>query len=113
MIRVVRSTHARDHVPGAEIWLGTTTPGTEVPERVEAIESALADWPTIEAVSHGDDVLLAVHDDALVEHLRTVWDAQPLADLDSEEYYDYQVNRPIISMDESGIRSLTWPSPRI
>ncbi|MGA1669239.1 MAG: histone deacetylase family protein, partial [Candidatus Nanopelagicales bacterium] len=74
MIRVVRSTHARDHVPGAEIWLGTTTPGTEVPERVDAIESALADWPTIEAVSHGDDVLLAVHDDALVEHLRTVWD---------------------------------------
>ncbi|MFZ8982372.1 MAG: histone deacetylase family protein [Candidatus Nanopelagicales bacterium] len=74
MIRVVRSTHARDHVPGAEIWLGTTTPGTEVAERVDAIESALADWPTIEAVSHGDDVLLAVHDDALVEHLRTVWD---------------------------------------
>ena len=83
MIRVVRSTHARDHVPGAEIWLGTTTPGTEVPERVDAIESALADWPTIEAVSHGDDVLLAVHDDALVEHLRTVWD----------RWGDYDVDR--------------------
>jgi len=48
-----------------------------------------------------------------VAHLRTVWDAQPLADLDSEEYYDYQVNRPIISMDETGIRSLTWPSTRV
>ena len=83
MIRVVRSTHARDHVPGAEIWLGTTTPGTEVAERVDAIESALADWPTIEAVSHGDDVLLAVHDDALVEHLRTVWD----------RWGDYDVDR--------------------
>ena len=74
MIRIVRSAHARDHVPGAEIWLGTTTPGTEVPERVDAIEAALADWPTIEAHAHDDDVLLAVHDDALVEHLRTVWD---------------------------------------
>jgi len=74
VIRVVRSAHARDHVPGAEIWLGTSTPGTEIPERVDAIEAALADWPLIEAASHGDDVLLAVHDDALVEHLRTVWD---------------------------------------
>jgi acetoin utilization deacetylase AcuC-like enzyme len=74
VIRVVKSAHAREHVPGAEIWLGTPTPGTEVPERVDAIEAALADWPMIEAVPHGDDVLLAVHDDALVEHLRTVWD---------------------------------------
>ena len=37
MIRVVRSAEARRHVPGAEIWLGMRTPGTEVPERVDAI----------------------------------------------------------------------------
>lgn len=74
MIRVVSSQAARAHVPGAEIWLGTRTPGTEVPDRVDAIESALADWPMIEAVAHDDDALLAVHDPALVEHLRTVWD---------------------------------------
>lgn len=74
MIRVVRSAEARQHVPGAEIWLGMRTPGTEVPERVDAIEAALADWPTIEAVAHDDEALLAVHDAALVEHLRTVWD---------------------------------------
>lgn len=48
-----------------------------------------------------------------VAHLREMWDAQPLADLDSEEYYDYQVNRPIIAIDETGIRSLTWPATRI
>jgi predicted ATP-grasp superfamily ATP-dependent carboligase len=48
-----------------------------------------------------------------IAHLRAVWDAQPLADLDSEEYYDYQVNRPIISLDDSGVRSLTWPSTRV
>ncbi len=48
-----------------------------------------------------------------IAHLRDMWDAQPLADLDSEEYYDYQVNRPIIAVDESGIRSLTWPATRI
>jgi proteasome assembly chaperone (PAC2) family protein len=48
-----------------------------------------------------------------VEHLREIWDAQSLADLDSEEYYDYQVNRPYISIDETGVRSLTWPATRI
>lgn len=48
-----------------------------------------------------------------IAHLREVWDAQPLADLDSEEYYDYQVNRPHTSVDEHGVRALTWPATRI
>lgn len=74
MIRVVRSADARRHVPGAEIWLGMRTPGTEVVERVDAIESALADWPMVEAVPHDDEVLLRVHDARLVEHVRTVWE---------------------------------------
>ena len=74
MIRVVRSSRARDHVPGAEIWLGMSTPGTEVPERIDAIEAALADWPMVEATAHGDEVLLRVHDARLVEHVRTVWE---------------------------------------
>ena len=70
---MVRSDRARGHVPGAEIWLGTRTPGTEVPERIDVIEAALADWPVIEAAPHDDAVLLAVHDHALVEHVRTIW----------------------------------------
>ena len=74
MIRVVRSAEARRHVPTAEIWLGMRTPGTEVPERVDAIEAALADWPTVEATAHDDEVLLRVHDARLVEHVRTVWE---------------------------------------
>jgi len=73
VIAVVRSDRARGHVPGAEIWLGTRTPGTEVPERIDVIEAALADWPVIEAAPHDDAVLLAVHDHALVEHVRTIW----------------------------------------
>ncbi|MBM3690317.1 MAG: histone deacetylase family protein [Actinobacteria bacterium] len=74
MIRIIRSPRARDHVPGAEIWLGMRTPGTEVPERVDAIEAAIEDWPTMEALPHDDEVLLRVHDARLVEHLHTVWD---------------------------------------
>ena len=73
MIPVVRSPLATAHVPGAEIWLGMRTPGTEVPERVAAIETALEGWPQVEGVAHDDAVLVAVHDPALVEHLRTIW----------------------------------------
>jgi proteasome assembly chaperone (PAC2) family protein len=48
-----------------------------------------------------------------VEHLREVWDAQLLAELDSEDYYDYQVNRPHVGIDENGERHLTWPATRV
>jgi len=48
-----------------------------------------------------------------IAHLREVWSAEPLTELDPEEYYDYQVNRPHISLDESGVRQLTWPTTRI
>jgi proteasome assembly chaperone (PAC2) family protein len=36
-----------------------------------------------------------------------------IADIDPEEFYDFQVNRPIVDMDESQIRSLTWPGTQI
>ena len=42
-----------------------------------------------------------------IAHLIDAWDAQLLTELDSEEYYDYQVNRPMISIDEAGVRQLT------
>jgi len=48
-----------------------------------------------------------------IDHLRTVWGATPLAELDSEDYYDYQVNRPFIRMDETGVKELTWPTTHL
>ncbi len=36
-----------------------------------------------------------------------------IAEIDSEDYYDYQVNRPLILVDESMIRSLTWPGLQV
>jgi proteasome assembly chaperone (PAC2) family protein len=50
---------------------------------------------------------------AAVEHLEEVWGATPLAALDPEDYYDYQVNRPMVSVDEDGSRVVTWPTTRI
>jgi proteasome assembly chaperone (PAC2) family protein len=32
---------------------------------------------------------------------------------DPEEYYDFQVNRPTVGIDDSGFRKLTWPSTHI
>lgn len=36
-----------------------------------------------------------------------------IADIDPEDFYDFQVNRPIVDIDESKIRSLTWPGTQI
>jgi predicted ATP-grasp superfamily ATP-dependent carboligase len=36
-----------------------------------------------------------------------------VADVDPEEFYDFQVNRPMIYVDESSVRNLTWPGTQI
>ena len=49
---------------------------------------------------------------ASVDHLELVWKARRIATLDPEEYYDFQVTRPIATFDESGARRLEWPATR-
>jgi proteasome assembly chaperone (PAC2) family protein len=39
--------------------------------------------------------------------------AELIAEIDSEDYYDFQVNRPLILVDDSMIRTLTWPGLQI
>ena len=48
-----------------------------------------------------------------VEHLELIWDATPLAALDPEDYYDFQVNRPTVSLIDGVSRRLEWPTTRI
>lgn len=48
-----------------------------------------------------------------VAHLQRVWQAELITELDPESYHDFQVNRPVVSIDESGRRRLTWPTTRI
>ena len=50
---------------------------------------------------------------AAVEHLERVWQSEPLTELDSEDYYDYQVNRPTVAFADAGARAITWPTTRI
>jgi predicted ATP-grasp superfamily ATP-dependent carboligase len=48
-----------------------------------------------------------------VAHLQRVWQATALVELDPEQYHDFQVNRPVVSLDDDGRRVLTWPTTRI
>ncbi|MCF6746079.1 PAC2 family protein [Blastococcus sp. KM273128] len=48
-----------------------------------------------------------------VEHLELIWDAKPLAALDPEDYYDFQVNRPTVSLVDGVSRRVEWPTTRI
>lgn len=43
-------------------------------------------------------------------HLLTAWSHQQLGTLDPEEYYDFQVNRPSIRVDEKVVREIIWPN---
>jgi proteasome assembly chaperone (PAC2) family protein len=36
-----------------------------------------------------------------------------IADVDVEEFYDFQVNRPTVYINDSSIRSLTWPGTQV
>jgi len=79
------------HEPEAEIWAGTRTTATEVPARALAIRRALAEAGAQEvpAVAHDDSAVLAVHDPALVEFLRTAWAEWSAADLPSDRVVPY------------------------
>jgi proteasome assembly chaperone (PAC2) family protein len=49
----------------------------------------------------------------VVDHLIEVWSAQVVAVVDPEEFYDFQVNRPLVSASEDGMRRITWPSTQV
>ncbi|GAA3714535.1 MULTISPECIES: PAC2 family protein [Gordonia] len=48
-----------------------------------------------------------------IEHLALTWDAVPLADIDSEDYYDFQVNRPTVKQIDGVTRRIDWPTTSI
>ncbi len=49
----------------------------------------------------------------VVAHLMAVWDATVVGAIDPEEFYDFQVNRPLVSTDDHGHRRLIWPTTQI
>jgi hypothetical protein len=49
----------------------------------------------------------------VVDHLIEHWRAEPAGAIDPEDYYDFQVNRPAVGVDDDGQRRLTWPTTRL
>jgi len=91
MMRFVWSDDCLRHEPAAEIWVGVRTPATELPERASRIREALvaAGAREVPATAHPDDALLAVHDPALVEFLRTAWEEWSALGLPSDRVVPY------------------------
>ena len=48
-----------------------------------------------------------------LEHLELSWDATPLATIDPEEYYDFQVTRPHVRYADGVTRKIEWQTTRL
>jgi proteasome assembly chaperone (PAC2) family protein len=48
-----------------------------------------------------------------IEHLELTWHATPLAEIDPDDYYDFQVNRPTVSQVDGVTRRISWPTTRL
>jgi proteasome assembly chaperone (PAC2) family protein len=46
-------------------------------------------------------------------HLHEVWGGDLVTELDPEEYHDFQVSRPTVSLDDDGRRVITWPTTSV
>ena len=49
----------------------------------------------------------------VVNHLGIAWQATPIGAIDPEDYYDFQVNRPVVEISDGRIQRLIWPTTRI
>ncbi len=50
---------------------------------------------------------------SVIDHLIDVWNADVIGAIDPEDFYDFQMNRPIVGIDEDGRRRITWPTTQI
>ena len=114
MVSFVWSDECLRHEPEAEVWVGTRTPATEVPARLLAIRGELLSVGANEvaAQAHDDSAVLAVHDPALVEFLRTAWDEWASAPLPSDRVVPYVFAREeLTSGREPATPAAVWARP--
>jgi proteasome assembly chaperone (PAC2) family protein len=50
---------------------------------------------------------------SVIDHLIRVWGARVVAVIDPEEFYDFQMNRPVVGTNDEGMRRITWPSTQL
>jgi proteasome assembly chaperone (PAC2) family protein len=49
----------------------------------------------------------------VIAHLESAWKAEPLVALDPDDYYDFQVTRPVVEMTDGLTNSIVWPTTRL
>jgi predicted ATP-grasp superfamily ATP-dependent carboligase len=49
----------------------------------------------------------------VVNHLSLAWQATPVGAIDPEDYYDFQVTRPVTEVAEGKTERLIWPTTRL
>jgi hypothetical protein len=49
----------------------------------------------------------------VISHLGIAWQATPIAAIDPEDFYDFQVTRPVVEISEGRIERLVWPTTRL
>jgi acetoin utilization deacetylase AcuC-like enzyme len=78
------------HDPGGEVWVGVRTPGTELPDRLEAIRAALSEAGAtfVAARRQPDEELKAVHDPRLLDYLAGAWEEWERSGLTSDPGQD-------------------------
>ena len=49
----------------------------------------------------------------MVNHLGVAWQASPIGAIDPEDFYDFQVTRPVLEVSEGRTDRLVWPTTRL
>jgi proteasome assembly chaperone (PAC2) family protein len=49
----------------------------------------------------------------VISHLGTAWQASPIGAIDPEDFYDFQVTRPVMEVADGQTERLIWPTTRL
>jgi predicted ATP-grasp superfamily ATP-dependent carboligase len=49
----------------------------------------------------------------VITHLTEAWQAEPVGAIDPEDFYDFQVTRPVTEVTDGATRRLVWPTTRL
>ena len=78
----------------------------------EGLDAGSLDEPVVIAAFEGWNDAADAASDA-VEHLHRVWDATSIGEIDPDDYYDFQVTRPTVSLIDGVTRHISWPTTRL
>jgi proteasome assembly chaperone (PAC2) family protein len=83
-----------------------TTPDAPAGEYRELVEPVLV--AAFEGWNDAGDAATSA-----IEHLQLTWEATALAEIDPDDYYDFQVTRPTVRMVDGVTRRVEWPTTRL